>query len=1136
MYSHPRPPHQHQIVQPFYISAQPPTAIQSQQMIWGIVPPPPVAHPPIPHAPVYAPYPTEYSVVYISNGNYARPQNEQRQVASRSKALKIINPHTKKDIFEEEKLDKPLEENSSQSEKKCSESRRKSSKSPKKTENNNSSNSLNALETIQETEADDQELARSIKQIPEYIEKKLANVDSEGSYKCQDEMLESTEKSIADTQTDDSSCTDENPLSQDEIASPILSEPNRSKSTAEICDEPSNDLSREILSSTIIKEEEYSIENQFHKYTIRELRQMKKSSIVSCHPPEVKGSLLTSSLNESVWKTLFDKSVRFDDSSYHDLSNNRSHNISRREMGNRSFQNDSKKHSSRDIVHISLNQSIKLNEAKNAWKPSMMKPQEYVDEETQELIDLERSFRLMLNKITVDNYEILVGEIKTDCSYIIDTPRKLVSVIDILFEKSTTEKFFCPLYARLCKTLAQLNIVQSPEDTRKNIWKSALISRCQQEFEKYASDAAELDKNEKAIAEAETPERKEELHEEFYLYRAKASNTIIFIGHLYIQDLLTTNIMQKCVGILFGTITEENLSRVCKLLTVIGSKLEPSITTGKPIGTTVMDSYMKRLAELMNSDIIKNRRVKFDIMNLIDLHKAKWKPRASSKINQADQKTLKQIEDETNQERIEKEQQNQAYESSHHNNRRHNGSLQGTSSFNNGKNRQQNQNQNKARLQNKAATESMGIWKHGSLVTTNSGGEKLLPSWMKNREGSFNKESKSEGAQSNLNLKEETKVPIMNAWQTIKMTDNKVPIAKTQDATSIVANDSDSDDEKDDASDMISDAELEIFEAFKSKLNAFIKCDVTYNLNMLITDTKKLNITKNVLAKVYNTILDSNKIERKLRIDTIIDLIERGVISRKLNLSAIISFMKTLPDVAMDVPQAWSYAGAYFVQMYDAKILSINDIKKVCKRETNVKTLNYVMHAIDDRSETSVNLLQSTTSLIEPSFIRKSEHEFKALSILEKYVEKSNNSINNTFIDHFTDNNNNNESVNIPDVKKIEYLISKQKDIDVIYTENCLDCFRSNRQFIRNLTQRVSKMKGKSFTHGCKLLQRLVHDVPYSQLEVISEIIDLQNGKSIQILKTMLGSSVVNRDIVVEWCNLNPKSNHCNQMRELLMQ
>lgn len=83
--------------------------------------------------------------------------------------------------------------------------------------------------------------------------------------------------------------------------------------------------------------------------------------------------------------------------------------------------------SDRQIIklHLSLQDNVKLNEAENAWKPSHLQAKPEFSEEERQTFDVLSKFRSMLNKLTAENFDVLVEQCRT---FKIDTTERLDGV------------------------------------------------------------------------------------------------------------------------------------------------------------------------------------------------------------------------------------------------------------------------------------------------------------------------------------------------------------------------------------------------------------------------------------------------------------------------------------------------------------------------------------------------------------------------------------------------------------------------------------------------------------------------------------------------------------------------------------
>lgn len=331
-------------------------------------------------------------------------------------------------------------------------------------------------------------------------------------------------------------------------------------------------------------------------------------------------------------------------------------------------------------VQLGVHEDVKLNIAENAWKPSHLASRRQVEskpDEDNETTDLCNRFRSMLNKLTAENFGVLVNEVKT---FKIDTDRKLDGVIDLLFEKAISEPKFAPTYALLCQEVGYIFIIhdknqpQQGQNTSsqksKSAFKVKLITQCQKEFERHKEESKvfneieeEISKIGDGIKDAEKEERKANLEEKHFRIRQRANGTVRFIGELYKIDMLTVKIMRQCVLNLLESPTEEKIERLCKLLTTIGAKMESEA------GPEGLNQYFQTLTDLLHArKEIKSSRIRFEIQNLQDLRHNKWRPRRADLIP----KTMDELQNDMEREQHMKERERFSTMKDDRNNRNNN--------------------------------------------------------------------------------------------------------------------------------------------------------------------------------------------------------------------------------------------------------------------------------------------------------------------------------------------------------------------------------------------------------------------------------------------------------------------------------
>jgi len=160
------------------------------------------------------------------------------------------------------------------------------------------------------------------------------------------------------------------------------------------------------------------------------------------------------------------------------------------------------------VKSISLSADVKLNESENAWKPNKRLKDE-TDTDKSDTEELLKKVRSILNKITPEKFDKLMGQVK---EMRIDTMEKLEGVINLVFLKAIDEPSFSHVYAKMCHDLSTYVRLRTDEEGQTVIsFKRLLILRCQQEYERQnqEDDIKEKEEELKKIEEAEGDEKKE---------------------------------------------------------------------------------------------------------------------------------------------------------------------------------------------------------------------------------------------------------------------------------------------------------------------------------------------------------------------------------------------------------------------------------------------------------------------------------------------------------------------------------------------------------------------------------------------------------------------------------------------------
>lgn len=317
------------------------------------------------------------------------------------------------------------------------------------------------------------------------------------------------------------------------------------------------------------------------------------------------------------------------------------------------------------IPATSLQQDVDLKTVENPWKPELEaeKSQDSTEMDTKRLLKV---FRGHLNKLTPQKYDSLIEKI---ADLDLAGSERLNSVIDLVFDKAVDEPGFCELYAKMCKVIA----------VKDQDFCFHLVKKCQEEFETSdLYDGLNVDDRKAEIeTEADSAKRKimyEELYEDMRQRRKKYLGTIKLIGEMYKFGLLLPKIIGLCMQHLIGGASNENIECLCSLIATVGSKManEPDENIKLSLKHTL--TVLSDLANPKKSDLdILESRIKFKIMDTIDLSRRNWRPR----MVENNPKKIEELREET--ERAAKEEAKQA----HHYN--HSNSSKNSNKFNSGK-------------------------------------------------------------------------------------------------------------------------------------------------------------------------------------------------------------------------------------------------------------------------------------------------------------------------------------------------------------------------------------------------------------------------------------------------------------------
>ncbi|KAG5666407.1 hypothetical protein PVAND_014436 [Polypedilum vanderplanki] len=655
-------------------------------------------------------------------------------------------------------------------------------------------------------------------------------------------------------------------------------------------------------------------------------------------------------------------------------------------------------------INLSLHDDVKLNESENAWKPTHLKKNDNLSEEEKTTNETLSKFRSMLNKLTAENFGVLVEQVRT---FKIDTSERLDGVINLLFEKAISEPKFAPTYAQLCNEIANIQTVSTgtglqdqvqDKQAKKNTLKVRLITQCQKEFERNKEDTIKFREIEEKLRENESEtdnEKREEtkaaLEEEHYKLRQRANGTVKFIGELFKIDMLTSKIMRTCIEmLLYNEPTEEKVERVCKLLTTIGGKMEANE------GRQSLSKYFHLLNEMTqsNNKVVRSSRIKFEIQNLQDLRNSGWKARRQ----ETTPKTMDQLQYEADQEqqlinyhtrqsvKEERQRGGQGYNKRQQPQQDSDGwSVQQNSksratpiqlknislpsmSDSSAKLGQASQFQNFMMQTNKFAGLAVdgenepprfGSGSKNSSMERGNPSSRFYGNGADNRYGGRGSSNQNSRNSSQIRSRDnsDTRGGPSRSLQAPPRHQQQQPMGGASMSFSGPAP------VKKQSPTPVTLTEEEI-EKFLKELVSIVDAyrDDKLTIEGVTEKANKVSINKDVLEQIYNKFLDRKDKDRENLMLVIVELIKQKMVMRDDNKQALLKVMEFAPDIQCDVPRVYEYIAQFMSELLIANVLTFQEVYQICQAEARNQEniLRFIFTAIEKRH--SANKLQQVVA------------------------------------------------------------------------------------------------------------------------------------------------------------------------------
>ena len=236
--------------------------------------------------------------------------------------------------------------------------------------------------------------------------------------------------------------------------------------------------------------------------------------------------------------------------------------------------------------------------------------------------------KLLLNKLTPDNYERLKDQVLT---ILLEGKDQQAKIINVIFKKACLEEKYCKLYTALCDYLARQEVkAEGLADVKQSRFRKDLIQECKSVFDEFFQVPVFDDKMDK-----------EDREEAVFKFRKRLFGNVKFIGELFLKRMLGRNIVLQVLNELLeeekraAESGEErsaaglsiSVEGVCIMLNAVGKRLDKKSSKGEKAKGMVME--FEEIAEKL--DEMKARvesRIRFLIINIQERRAKGWEENA----------------------------------------------------------------------------------------------------------------------------------------------------------------------------------------------------------------------------------------------------------------------------------------------------------------------------------------------------------------------------------------------------------------------------------------------------------------------------------------------------------------------------
>ncbi|CAJ1422568.1 unnamed protein product [Effrenium voratum] len=274
--------------------------------------------------------------------------------------------------------------------------------------------------------------------------------------------------------------------------------------------------------------------------------------------------------------------------------------------------------------------AVKLEVSETSWAAQMARRKELNKESSDDAFV--KSMRSILNKLTVEKFDTLSEQI-IDLIAASDRPNHGIPLLmQLVFEKATTQHHFINMYVGLCVKLHQWLTDNSKIDVAESQsnFKRVLLNQCQTSFEQYLEPPEGFDGF-----------TGDDLFEAQVKYKTKMLGNIRLVGELIRHGMLAPKI---AIAVATELARDDPAVRA--------ERLETLATFLETVGVALDDPSWKHHGELemvftevirASADKSVSRRVRCLLQDVLDLRKEGWRSNRRKDLSKETPQTLAQV-------------------------------------------------------------------------------------------------------------------------------------------------------------------------------------------------------------------------------------------------------------------------------------------------------------------------------------------------------------------------------------------------------------------------------------------------------------------------------------------------------------